>query len=115
MRPRKRTHRYASQARRKIVPQEKAAHKQQRKAKPEERLVRRVRKGMGFGPMLRAKELKATSPQEKGKVVVASIGELRAVGISYGLAPVINVDYNPDNPNIGKVRRAYSAEIREVE
>jgi beta-N-acetylhexosaminidase len=78
-------------------------------------LVRRLKQERGFAPLPSAKEFNALSPQEKRKILAASLGELRALGISYDFAPVIDVDYNPDNPNIGKVRRAYSAEIREVE
>jgi beta-N-acetylhexosaminidase len=40
---------------------------------------------------------------------------MRRLGIHYDFAPVIDVDDNPDNPNIGKIRRSYSAEIAEVE
>ena len=39
---------------------------------------------------------------------------MRQLGIRYNFAPVIDVDYNPDNPNIGKIKRAYSADIRQV-
>jgi beta-N-acetylhexosaminidase len=77
--------------------------------------VRRLKQERGFAPLPSAKEFNALSPQEKRKILAASLGELRALGISYDFAPVIDVDYNPDNPNIGKVKRAYSAEIREVE
>ena len=40
---------------------------------------------------------------------------MRRLGIHYDFAPVIDVDYNPDNPNIGKIKRSYSADIGEVE
>jgi beta-N-acetylhexosaminidase len=40
---------------------------------------------------------------------------MRQLGIHFDFAPVIDVDYNPDNPNIGKIKRSYSADIREVE
>jgi beta-N-acetylhexosaminidase len=40
---------------------------------------------------------------------------MRRLGIHYDFAPVIDVDYNPDNPNIGKIKRSYSADIAEVE
>ena len=39
---------------------------------------------------------------------------MRQLGISYDFAPVIDIDYNPDNPNIGKIKRSYSADIAEV-
>jgi beta-N-acetylhexosaminidase len=78
-------------------------------------LVRRLKAERGFAPLPSAKEFNGLSPQEKRKILVASFGELRALGIQQNFAPVIDVDYNPDNPNIGKVKRAYSARIREVE
>ena len=40
---------------------------------------------------------------------------MRRLGIHYDFAPVIDVDYNPDNPNIGRIKRSYSADIAEVE
>jgi beta-N-acetylhexosaminidase len=40
---------------------------------------------------------------------------MRQLGIHYDFAPVIDVDYNPDNPNIGKIKRSYSADIGAVE
>jgi beta-N-acetylhexosaminidase len=40
---------------------------------------------------------------------------MRQLGIHYDFAPVVDVDYNPDNPNIGKIKRSYSADIAEVE
>jgi beta-N-acetylhexosaminidase len=40
---------------------------------------------------------------------------MRRLGIHFDFAPVIDVDYNPDNPNIGKIDRSYSADIAEVE
>jgi beta-N-acetylhexosaminidase len=77
--------------------------------------VRRLKQERGFAPLPSAKEFNALSSQEKRRILTASLGELRALGIQQNFAPVIDVDYNPDNPNIGKVKRAYSAEIREVE
>src|SRR3954466_7510276 len=72
-------------------------------------LVRRLKQERGFAPLPSAKEFNALPPHEKRKILAASFGELRALGIRKNFAPVIDVDYNPDNPNIGKVRRAYSA------
>jgi beta-N-acetylhexosaminidase len=40
---------------------------------------------------------------------------MRRLGIHYDFAPVIDVDDNPDNPNIGRIKRSYSADIAEVE
>ena len=53
--------------------------------------------------------------KRKTQDVAASFAEMRALGIAYDFAPVIDVDYNKDNPNIGKIKRSYSADIGEVE
>ncbi|MGN1290491.1 MAG: glycoside hydrolase family 3 N-terminal domain-containing protein, partial [Bradyrhizobium sp.] len=45
----------------------------------------------------------------------ASYDELRRLGIRYNFAPVIDVDYNSDNPNIGRIKRSYSSDLGEVE
>jgi beta-N-acetylhexosaminidase len=78
-------------------------------------LVRRLKEGKGFAPLPSAKEFNGLSRREKLEILATSLGELRALGIHYDFAPVIDVDYNPANPNIGKVKRAYSADIGEVE
>jgi beta-N-acetylhexosaminidase len=78
-------------------------------------LVRRLKEGRGFAPLPSAKEFNHLAAGEKRKVLAASLGELRGFGIHYDFAPVIDVDYNPDNPNIGRIRRSYSADIAEVE
>jgi beta-N-acetylhexosaminidase len=78
-------------------------------------LVRRLKEGRGFRPLPSAKEFNALPPAEKRNILAASFTELRQLGIHYNFAPVIDVDYNPDNPNIGKIKRAFSADIAEVE
>ena len=78
-------------------------------------LVRRLKEGRGFAPLPSAKEFNHLAAAEKRRILAASLGELRALGIHYDFAPVIDVDYNPDNPNIGRIKRSYSADIAEVE
>ncbi|WP_050405481.1 glycoside hydrolase family 3 N-terminal domain-containing protein [Bradyrhizobium embrapense] len=78
-------------------------------------LVRRLKDGLGFQPLPSAKDFNRLSHAEKRAILAASYGELRRLGIRYNFAPVIDVDYNPDNPNIGKIKRSYSFEIGEVE
>jgi beta-N-acetylhexosaminidase len=78
-------------------------------------LVRRLKEARGFAPLPSAKEFNGLAADEKRKILAASLGELRALGIHYDFAPVIDIDYNPDNPNIGRIKRAYSADIAEVE
>jgi beta-N-acetylhexosaminidase len=69
----------------------------------------------GFAPLPAAKEFNLLPQEEKRRVLAASLRELRALGIRYNFAPVIDVDYNPDNPNIGRIKRSFSGDIDEVE
>src|SRR5947209_8350645 len=78
-------------------------------------LVRRLKEGRGFAPLPSAKEFNHLAADRKRQILTASFAEKRQLGIHYDFAPVIDVDYNPDNPNIGKVKRSYSADIAEVE
>ena len=83
--------------------------------RPGRRAGAAVKEGRGFSPLPSAKEFNRLTVEEKRKILAASLGELRALGIHYNFAPVIDVDYNPDNPNIGKIKRSYSADIAAVE
>jgi beta-N-acetylhexosaminidase len=78
-------------------------------------LVRRLKEGRGFVPLPSAKEFNLLAPDDKRAILTASFAEMRQLGIHYDFVPVIDVDYNPDNPNIGKIKRSYSADIAEVE
>jgi beta-N-acetylhexosaminidase len=78
-------------------------------------LVRRLKEGCGFAPLPSAKEFNLLGPDQKRAIVTTSFAEMRRLGIHYDFAPVIDVDYNPENPNIGRVKRSYSADIAEVE
>jgi beta-N-acetylhexosaminidase len=78
-------------------------------------LVRRLKETKGFAPLPAAKEFNLLPQEEKRRVLAASLCELRALGIRYNFAPVIDVDYNPDNPNIGRIKRSFSGDIGEVE
>ena len=78
-------------------------------------LVRRLKEGRGFAPLPSAKEFNHLAPDRKRAILTASFAEMRRLGIHYDFAPVIDVDYNPDNPNIGRIKRSYSADIAEVE
>jgi beta-N-acetylhexosaminidase len=78
-------------------------------------LVRRLKKTRGFAPLPSAKDFNRLPEEEKRKLLAASLRELRALGIRYNFAPVVDVDYNPDNPNIGRIKRSFSGGIGEVE
>ena len=78
-------------------------------------LVRRLKDSRGFASLPSAKEFNHLAPDQKRAVPTASFAEMRRLGIHYDFAPVIDVDYNPDNPNIGRIKRSFSADIAEVE
>jgi beta-N-acetylhexosaminidase len=78
-------------------------------------LVRRLKDSKGFKPLPSPKEFNHLASNEKREILTASFAEMRRLGIDYDFAPVIDVDYNPENPNIGKIKRSYSADIGEVE
>ena len=78
-------------------------------------LVRRLKESRGFAPLPSAKEFNHLAPDHKRAILTASFAEMRRLGVHYNFAPVIDVDYNPENPNIGSIKRSYSADIAEVE
>ena len=78
-------------------------------------LVRRLKESRGFAPLPSAKEFNHLAPDRKHAILTASFAEMRRLGIHYDFAPVIDVDYNPENPNIGRIKRSFSADIVEVE
>jgi beta-N-acetylhexosaminidase len=78
-------------------------------------LVRRLKENRGFAPLPSAKEFNHLAPDQKRAILTASFAEMRRLGIHYDFAPVADVDYNPDNPNIGRIKRSFSADIAEVE
>lgn len=76
--------------------------------------VRRLKETLGFKPLPSQKILNLLPTEEKRKLLHESFTELRALGIHYNLAPVIDLDVNPANPDIGAVERAYSVVPQEV-
>lgn len=78
-------------------------------------LVRRLKDTRGFAPLPSAKDFNLLPLRDKREILAASLQELHALGIRFNFAPVIDVDYNPDNPNIGRIKRSWSADIGEVE
>jgi beta-N-acetylhexosaminidase len=78
-------------------------------------LVRRLKDSRGFASLPSAKEFNHLALDQKRALLTASFAEMRRLGVHYDFAPVIDVDYNPDNPNIGRIKRSYSADIAEVE
>lgn len=77
--------------------------------------VRRLKETRGFVPLPSAKEFNRLPPRDRRQILGASLHELRSLGIRFNFAPVIDIDTNPDNPNVGRIERSYSADIAEVE
>ena len=76
--------------------------------------VRRLKESAGFKPLPSARDFNRLPVADKRRILADSFFEMRQLGIRYDFAPVIDVDYNPDNPNIGRIGRSYSADIAEV-
>ncbi|MEM7410980.1 MAG: glycoside hydrolase family 3 N-terminal domain-containing protein [Myxococcota bacterium] len=77
-------------------------------------LVRRLKPDHGFVDLPSAKALSALPELEARAALAASLGEMHDVGIDLDLAPVIDLDLNPANPNIGAVERSFSPDPLEV-
>ena len=76
--------------------------------------VRRLKEGLGFQPLPSAEAFARLDAARRLELARASYAELRALGVHVNLAPVIDLNTHPANPDIGAHGRAYSAEPREV-
>ena len=71
----------------------------------------RLKPGFGFPETLSHQELgKNDSSAATEKQADAMGGLLRDLGFNLNLAPVVDVNLNPDNPVIGKLERSFSAD-----
>ena len=76
--------------------------------------VRRLKESRGFAP-LRSQWTFSQAPREVREAEArVSYREMRALGVDMNLAPVVDLNSNPENPNIGKVERSFSADPRVV-
>lgn len=76
--------------------------------------VRRLKDKLGFKTLPSALKFNTLSREEKREVVEASFLEMRQLGIHYNLAPVIDLNFNPKNPDIGAVERSFSVKPNDV-
>lgn len=72
--------------------------------------VRRLKDKLGFAPLPSAEAFAALAPEERLRVARESYGEMARLGIHINLAPVVDLNLNPANPDIGAHQRSYSAE-----
>jgi beta-N-acetylhexosaminidase len=72
--------------------------------------VRRLKDKLGFAPLPSAQDLAALPRRKARSLLLDSFAELARIGIHYNLAPVVDLNVNPDNPDIGAHGRSYSAD-----
>lgn len=74
-------------------------------------LVRRLKEELGFKPLPSAKKQGSgdLTVAEKQKLLLDSFQELKQLGVDVNLAPVIDINYNEENPDLGKNERSFGA------
>lgn len=77
--------------------------------------VRRLKAAAGFCELPSARAFAVLPEAEARAVANASCAEMKRLGIDFDLAPVVDLDTNPDNPNIGRIERSFSADPRVVD
>lgn len=78
-------------------------------------LVNRLKQKYGFTVVVpSAADMGAGDPESTSEIATALAEQLRSVGINWNLAPVVDVDVNPDSPAIGALGRAFSADPAQV-
>lgn len=76
--------------------------------------VTRLKPERGFAALPSAAAIARLDETKARDLITASFAEMAALGIDFDLAPVVDLDSNPDNPNIGALERAFSADPNEV-
>lgn len=77
--------------------------------------VRRLKEDRGFTPLPSARAFGRMSAGRRIEVLRPSYAEMREVGIDVNLAPVVDLDINPQSPDVGSAQRSYSADPAVVE
>lgn len=70
--------------------------------------VRRLKESLGFAPLPSAKELASMGRDVSEPLLRQAFREMKDLGIDVDLAPVIDLDLNPENPDIGAIARSPS-------
>ncbi len=76
--------------------------------------VRRLKPARGFRELPSARAFAQLDENVAREIVEASFAEMKDLGIDFDLAPVVDLDTNPANPNIGALERSFSADSAEV-
>lgn len=76
--------------------------------------VRRLKEKYGFAPLASAKNFAKLDRQDRQKQLATAFAELKEIGIDYNLAPVVDLDLNPKNPDLGAVERCFAPDVETV-
>jgi beta-N-acetylhexosaminidase len=76
--------------------------------------VRRLKSERGFAPLPSAEEFNRLPEPTRYALARASYGEMAEIGIDFNLAPVVDLNTNPQNPGIGRLGRSFSSDPEEV-
>ena len=76
--------------------------------------VRRLREQVGFPELPSAQALGTGDPEETRRIGGETAGGLLNLGFNLNLAPVVDLNLNPDSPVIGGIGRCFSADPAEV-
>jgi beta-N-acetylhexosaminidase len=76
--------------------------------------VRRLKPARGFAELPSAAEFARLEDSHARAVASESYRQMRECGIDFNLAPVVDLNSNPENPNIGALERSFSPEPAEV-
>jgi beta-N-acetylhexosaminidase len=77
--------------------------------------VRRLKEQYGFVPLPSARQFGRLTAPERTRALRASYTQMREIGIDVNLSPVVDLDVNPDSPDVGSAQRSYSADPKVVE
>ncbi len=76
--------------------------------------VRRLKEAQGFAPLPSAKRFATLPLAQQEELLQHSLGQMAELGIDLPLAPVIDLDLATENPDIGRLERSFSADVRVV-
>lgn len=76
--------------------------------------VSRLKVEAGFAEMPSAQIFAGLTDLEKRDLAKASFTQMSELGIDFNLAPVIDLNTNPENPNLGALGRCFSADADAV-
>src|SRR3989344_5490391 len=76
--------------------------------------VNRLKEQYGFPKTLSAADIGLGTKEQAIQYADQMAMTLQQIGINLNLAPVVDVNVNPDNPVIGKLRRSFSSDPQKV-